>query len=82
MLFKPAFSFSSVIQRLVCRGSGLRVLALRQLQAFLASSACPSSATSYHFASTAPPRWLSAFSQFAPVATLGLPVLASGSNFS
>ena len=32
------------------------------------------------FASTAPPQWRSAFSQFAPVVNLGLPVLASVAN--
>ncbi|WP_453935119.1 DUF1010 domain-containing protein [Acidovorax temperans] len=53
---------------------------LRQFQAFLASSPCAASATSYHFASIAPPPWRRAFSQFAPVVKLGFPVLASGSN--
>ena len=53
---------------------------LCQFQDFLVSSACTVSATSYHFASTAPPRWCSAFSRFAPVGKLGFPVLASGSN--
>ena len=80
MLFKPAFSFSSVIQRLVCRCSGLRLLALRQFQAFLASSAYIASAASYLFASIAPPPWRSAFSQFPPIVKLGFPVLAFGSN--
>ena len=32
------------------------------------------------FASSAPPPWRSAFSRFAPVVNLGLPVLVSGSN--
>ena len=32
------------------------------------------------FASSAPPQWRTAFSQFAPVVKLGFPVLASGSN--
>ena len=32
------------------------------------------------FASSAPPPWHTAFSRFAPVVNLGLPVLASGSN--
>ena len=53
---------------------------LRQFQEFLASSPCAASATSYHFASIAPPPWRRAFSQFAPVVKLGFPVLASGSN--
>jgi hypothetical protein len=60
--------------------AGLRLGVLRQFQAFLASSPCAASATSYHFASIAPPPWRSAFSQFAPVVKLGFPVLASGSN--
>ena len=46
--------------------AGLRLWALRQFQTF--------------FASSAPPPWRSAFSRFAPVVNLGLPVLASGSN--
>ncbi|AVP59163.1 hypothetical protein C7H73_15230 [Pulveribacter suum] len=54
--------------------------ALRWFSVFLASSACAASAISYHFTSVAPPPWRSAFSQFAPVVNLGLPVLASGSN--
>ena len=50
------------------------------VQAFLASSPCAASATSYHFSSSASPPWRTAFSRFAPVVNLGLPVLASGSN--
>ena len=60
--------------------AGLRLWALRQFQAFLASSPCAASATSYHFSSSASPPWRTAFSRFAPVVKLGLPVLASGSN--
>ena len=82
MLFQTAFNFSSVVQRLVCRFSGLRLLALRHFPAFLASSPCVASASSYCFRSAAPPRWRSAFSQFVPVAKSGLSVLASGSNIS
>ena len=55
MFIQTAFNFSSVVQRWVCRFSGLRLLAL-----------C--------FASTALPRWRSAFSQFAPVAKFVLDV--------
>ena len=66
MLFKSAFSFSSVIQRWVCRFSGLRLHFLRQ----------------FHFLSAALPRWRSAFSQLAPVAKFKLPFLAFGSNIS
>ena len=60
--------------------AGLRLGALRWFQAFLASSACAACATSYHFASIAPPPWRSAFSRFALVVKLGFPVLASRSN--
>ena len=44
------------------------------------SSPCAASATSYHFSSSVSPPWRTAFSRFAPVVNLGLPVLASGSN--
>ena len=60
--------------------AGLRLWALRQFQAFLASSACAACASSYRFTSTAPPPWHSAFLRFAPVVNLGFPVLASGPN--
>ena len=50
------------------------------VQVFLASSRCAASVTSYHFSSSASPPWHTAFSWFAPVVNLGLPVLASGSN--
>ena len=60
--------------------AGLRLWLLRQFQAFLASSPCVESATSYHFSSSASPPWRSAFSQFAPVVNSGFSVLAAGSN--
>ena len=60
--------------------AGLRLGVLRQFQAFLASSPCAASASSYHFSSIASPPWRTAFSRFALVVNLGLPVLASGSN--
>ena len=82
MLIQTAFNFSSVVQRLVCRFSGLRLLALRRFPAFLASSPCVASASSYCFRSTVLPRWRCAFSQFVPVAKFRLFVLASGSNLS
>ena len=82
MLFEMAFNFSSVVQRWVCRFSGLRLVALRWFLVFLASSRCAASASSYCFGSAAPPRWRCAFSQFVPVAKFKLPVLASGSNIS
>ena len=56
------------------------ILVLRRLQGFLASRACQSSATSYHYCSAAPLPWHSAFSWAAPVVKLGFPVLASRSN--
>ena len=82
MLIQTAFNFSSVVQRLVCRFSGLRLVALRWFVVFLASSPCLASASSYRFCSPAQPRWRCAFSQFVPVAKSWLPVLASGSNIS
>ncbi len=80
MFIQTAFIFSSVVQRWICRFPGLRLHLLRQFSVFLVSSPCVASATSYHFVSTAPPRWRRAFSQFVPVAKFRLPVLASGSN--
>ena len=82
MLIQTAFNFSSVVQRLVCRFSGLRLLASRWFVLFLASGPCAASASSYLFASTVLPRWRCAFSQFAPVAKSKLSVWASGSNIS
>jgi len=82
MLFHTAFSFSGIIQRLAGRFSGLRLRAVCLFQAFLAVGPCVASASSYHFASVASPRWRCAFSQFTPVVKLGLPVLAIGSNCS
>ena len=80
MFIQTAFNFSSVVQRLVCRFSGLRLLSSRGFLVFLTSSPCAASASSYCFASAVLLRWRSAFSQFAPVAKSWLPVLASGSN--
>ena len=82
MLIQTAFNFSSVVQRWVCRFSGLRLLALRWFVVFLGSSPCAASASSYCFRSAAQPRWRSAFPQFVPVAKSWLPILASGSNIS
>ena len=66
MLYSPAFHFSSGYPVGFGFLAGLCLLALRQFQAF--------------FASTASPPWRTAFSRFALVVNLGLPVLASGSN--
>ncbi|WP_448251670.1 DUF1010 domain-containing protein [Ottowia oryzae] len=52
----------------------------RGFQAFLASSACAASATSYHFCSAAPLSWPSAFSWAAPLSKSGRFLLAFGSN--
>ena len=82
MFIQTAFNFSSVVQRLVCRFSGLRLLALHWFVLFLASGHCVASASSYCFASAVLLRWRSAFSQFVPVAKFRISVLASGYNIS
>ena len=82
MVHSPAFTFSSVYSLGFGFLAGLRLWVLRQFQAFLASSPCAASATSYHFSSIALPWWRSAFSRFVLVVNLEFPVLASGSNIS
>jgi hypothetical protein len=82
MNIQVPFTFSSVYPLGVWRSLGLRLRGLRQFQAFLASSPCAESASSYYFRSAVPPRWRSAFSQLAPVAKFRLSVSASGSNIS
>ena len=62
------------------RCAGFRLFVLRKFQAFLASSACAVSATSYHSCSVAPLPWPSAFSWAASVFRVGRPLLAFGSN--
>ena len=62
------------------RCAGLRLSALRKFQAFLASSACAVSATSYHSCSAAPLPWPSGFSWAAHVFKAGRSLLAFGSN--
>ena len=52
----------------------------RGFQAFLASSACAASATSYHSCSAAPLSWPSAFWWAAPLSKSGRFLLAFGSN--
>ena len=64
------------------RSAGLRLRAQRKFHAFLASSACTASATSYHSCSAAPLPWRSAFSWAASVFRVGRPLLAFGSNCS
>ena len=80
MLFLPAFNFPSGYPLGVLLLVALRLSWLRQFQAFWASSPCPESARSYHFASTAPLPWRSAFLRVAHVVNLKFPVLASASN--
>jgi hypothetical protein len=80
MFYSPAFIFSSVYSLGFEFLAGLRLWALRQFQAFLASSPCAASATSYHFSSSASPPWHNVFSRFAPVVNSAVSVLASGSN--
>ena len=80
MFYSPAFIFSSGYSLGFGFLAGLRLLVLRQFQAFLASSPCSDCATSYHFSSSASPPWRTAFSQFAPVVNSAVSVLASGSN--
>ena len=77
MVYSPAFTFSSGYPLGVLLRAGLRLQVVCKSQAFLASSACAASATSYRFASIAPPPWRSAFSQLARVVKLGFPLLAS-----
>ena len=79
-IYSSGSPFSQVSPLGFRRCAGLRLSALRKFQAFLASSACAVSATSYHFSSSASPRWRTVFSWFAPIVNLGFPVLASGSN--
>ncbi|MFC4473957.1 DUF1010 domain-containing protein [Comamonas denitrificans] len=62
------------------RSAWLRLHSLRWFQAFLTSSACVASATSYHSCSAAPLPWRSAFSWAAHVFKAGRPLLAFGSN--
>ena len=52
----------------------------RGFQAFLASSACAASASSYHSCSAVPLPWPSAFSWAAPFFKAGRSLLAFGSN--
>ena len=62
--------------------AGLRLHPLLSFQAFLASIACQSSATSYRSCSAAPLPWRSAFSWATLVFQVGRSLLAFGSNHS
>ena len=81
-IYSSVSPFSKVSTLGFWRCAGLRVLALRRFQVFLAPSACASSAASYHFCSASPLPWLRAFSWAAPVFKSGRPLLAFGSNCS
>ncbi|MEZ5606095.1 MAG: DUF1010 domain-containing protein [Burkholderiaceae bacterium] len=61
MVYQTAFTFSSVIQYLVCRFSALCLFSFRQFQAFLAFGSFTASANSYRFESVAPRPWRSVF---------------------
>lgn len=82
MQYPSVFIFSSSFPLGFLPCAGLRLGALRQFQAFLASSPFVACASSYSFASIALPPWRCAFSRFAPVVNLGCPILSSGSNRS
>ena len=82
MVYSPAFTFSSGYPLGVLPCAGLRLCVGRQLQAFLASSACAVSAGSYRFSSIAPLPWRNAFSQLARVVKFGFALLASVPNWS
>ena len=73
MVYSPAFTFSSVYPLGFLPCARLRLWVLRQFHAFLASSAFAACVNSYHFEIIAPPRWRSAFSEFAPAVKLGFP---------
>ena len=67
MQYPSAFTFSSVYPLVgVLPCAGLRLGVRRWFQAFLASRACAACATSYHFASIAPPPWRCAFRGLRP----------------
>ena len=74
--------FSKVFPLGFWRSAGLRLHSPRRFRAFLTSSACTASASSYHFCSVAPLPWRGAFSWAAPVFKSGRPLLAFGSNCS
>ena len=62
MSMQPPFTFASVYSLGVWLCAGLRLLLLRQFQAFLAVGAYVASAPSYRFASIAQLWWRGAFS--------------------
>ncbi|WP_156967549.1 DUF1010 domain-containing protein [Comamonas granuli] len=82
MLIQKAFSFSGGSGWGFVRPGGLRLRVACFFQAFLASSPCVASATSYHSCSAAPLPWRCAVSRLAPVFKSGRSLLAFGSNCS
>ena len=79
-IYSRVLSFSKVSALRFRPLAGLRLLAWCQFQAFLASSACQSSASSYHSCSASPLPWRSAFSWVACVFKSRRSLLAFGSN--
>ena len=79
-IYSRVLSFSKVSALGFRPLAGLRLLAWCHFQAFWASSAIQSSATSYHSCSASPLSWRSAFSWVVPVFKSGRPFLAFGSN--
>ena len=79
-IYSRVLSFSKVSALGFRPLAGLRLRAWCQFQAFWASSACQSSASSYHSCSASPPPWRSAFSWAAPVFKSRRSLLAFGSN--
>ena len=79
-IYSSGSPFSQVSPLGFWRCAGLRLHPLRKFQAFLASSACAASATSYPSCSAAPLSWPSGFSWAAPFFKAGRSLLAFGSN--
>ena len=77
-IYSSASPISKVSPLGFWRCAGLRLSALRKFQAFLASSACAVSATSYPSCSAAPLPWPSGFSWAAPFFKAGRPFWPSG----
>ncbi len=80
IIYSRVLPFSKVFPLGFRLHAGLRLLAWCQFPAFLASSSCQSSATSYHSCSAAPLPWRSVFSWVACVFKSRRSLLAFGSN--
>ncbi|MEB2348832.1 MAG: DUF1010 domain-containing protein [Comamonadaceae bacterium] len=81
-IYFSALPFSCGVGCGVLRSGGLRLRVVCFFQAFLASSHCAASASSYYSCSAAPLRLRSRFSWAAPFSKSGRSLLASGSNYS